>query len=136
MAGRGRGKGRIVGKAGKVLVTRGAMAHLAKARDGIRKHGIHANLARRTLMRRGFVPLSIEKNMTLPNGKVIRPDAIYVNHATKRIVVEDVFTGPDEPLKHILKTHLAADAPAVGSLLRQKYDITFVTFKWNPKHLH
>jgi hypothetical protein len=132
----GRGKGRIVGKAGKVLVTRGAMAVLSKARDGVRKHGIHADLARRTLMRRGYVPLSIERNMTLPNGRVIRPDAIYVNHTTGRIVVEDVFTGPVEPLRHMLKTHLAAHAPAVAALLRRGYDITFVTFRWHPKHLH
>jgi hypothetical protein len=57
--------------------------------EGKRKHKEHAEAASRTgNYAGGWEPLSIEQNLKLPSGKVIRPDAIYVNHGRKEISIE------------------------------------------------
>lgn len=105
--------------------------------EGKRKHKEHADKASTTPMEAGWEPLSIEKNLELPSGKVIRPDAIYVNHASKEIIIEDVFTGADEPLKHKLKTWLGARSTLIQDLLNKGYKIkAVVTAHWHPSSTH
>jgi Pre-toxin TG len=105
--------------------------HLA---DANRQHAEHAREARRTPMGGGFEPLAIEKNLKLPSGKVIRPDAVYVNHGRKLIIIEDVFTGPVEPLSHQLKSWLAKQSTLIQDLVNKGYDVKVVTAMSHPSH--
>ena len=74
---------------------------LGPARRGTRKHSEHAAEVRRAQMGGGWEVLAVEKNMRLPDGTIIRPDAVYVNHAERLVLIEDLFTGPVEPLRHL-----------------------------------
>jgi len=84
----------------------------------------------------GWEVLAVEKNMTLPDGTIIRPDAVYVNHAERVVFIEDLFTGPVEPLRHIQKTWLAAQAAPIKELLGKGYELQAGTAMWHPDHLH
>src|SRR5688572_29667659 len=59
-------------------------AHLADAK---RQHREHAEAARNTPMEGGWETLAIERRLTTTSGRTIQPDAVYVNHDRKIVVI-------------------------------------------------
>lgn len=99
-------------------------------------HRYHRDEALTATMAPGWEVFSVEKRFTLPGGRKIQPDAIYVNHNDKKLFIEDVFTGSAEPLSHLRKTQAAANIPQIRSLINQGYSVNFGTAHAHPSRLH